>query len=445
MRTRPLPRASLEPAARSGFTNPRRFRFSPAMQLLPGFRDFYPDDCARRNYILETWRSVARRYGFVEFDGPVLEPIELYKKKSGGELVGQLFDFTDKGERHVALRPEMTPTLARMVAARERDFKKPLKWFCVPQFFRYEKQQRGRLREFYQLNCDILGEPSPAADAELVAVVIDLLRGFGLGEKDFVVRLSSRTAWQEFFARAGGQPEDEYEFFQIVDKAERNPPEKTDAALAKFGLTAQHVLDFMRSKTATAELAPILADLTARGLGGFVEIDYAIVRGLAYYTGVVFEVFDRSKNERALAGGGRYDKLLSLMSDGKTDLPALGFGMGDVVLANLINDTPAAKAQLDAWLARERAADVYVVIAKEERRPEALALVQRLRDAGQRTDFPLTAAKIGKQFQTAEQLGARIAVLVGDEWPQVKVKTLATREEQLIAADAVLACLQPST
>ena len=445
MRTRPLPRASLKPAARSGFTNPRRFRFSPAMQLLPGFRDFYPDDCARRNYILETWRSVARRYGFVEFDGPVLEPIELYKKKSGGELVGQLFDFTDKGERHVALRPEMTPTLARMVAARERDFKKPLKWFCVPQFFRYEKQQRGRLREFYQLNCDILGEPSPAADAELVAVVIDLLRGFGLGEKDFVVRLSSRTAWQEFFARAGGQPEDEYEFFQIVDKAERNPPEKTDAALAKFGLTAQQVLDFMRSKTATAELAPILADLTARGLGGFVEIDYAIVRGLAYYTGVVFEVFDRSKNERALAGGGRYDKLLSLMSDGKTDLPALGFGMGDVVLANLINDTPAAKAQLDAWLARERAADVYVVIAKEERRPEALALVQRLRDAGQRTDFPLTAAKIGKQFQTAEQLGARIAVLVGDEWPQVKVKTLATREEQFIAADAVLACFQPST
>jgi histidyl-tRNA synthetase len=415
------------------------------MQLLPGFRDFYPDDCAGRNYILETWRTVARRYGFVEFDGPVLEPMALYEKKSGGELVGQLFDFTDKGDRHVAMRPEMTPTLARMVAARERDFRKPLKWFCVPQFFRYEKQQRGRLREFYQLNCDIIGEAATAADAELLAVLIDLLRGFGLGEKDFVVRLSSRTAWQEFFARAGGQPEDEYEFFQIVDKADRNPPEKTDAALAKFGLTAQQVLDFMRSKTATAELAPILADLTARELGGFVEIDYAIVRGLAYYTGVVFEVFDRSKNERALAGGGRYDKLLSLMSDGKTDLPALGFGMGDVVLANLINDTPAAKAQLDAWLARERAADVYVVIAKEERRPDALALVQRLRDAGQRTDFPLTAAKIGKQFQNAEQLGARIAVLVGDEWPQVKVKVLATREETLVAADSVLTFLQPSS
>ncbi len=411
------------------------------MQLLPGFRDFYPVDCARRNYILETWRSVARRYGFVEYDGPVLEPIALYQKKSGGELVGQLFDFTDKGARHVAMRPEMTPTLARMVAARERDFKKPLKWFCVPQFFRYEKQQRGRLREFYQLNCDILGEASPAADAELIAVGIDVLRGFGLAENDFVVRLSSRTAWQEFFAKAGGLPDDEYEFFQIVDKAERNPPEKTDASLAKFGLTAAQVLAFMRSKEPTAELAPVLADLAARGLAGFVEIDYAIVRGLAYYTGVVFEFFDRSKNERALAGGGRYDKLLALMSDGKTELPALGFGMGDVVLANLIDDTPAAKARLDAWLAKNAACEVFVVIANEGRRPDALALVQRLREAGKRTDFPLTAVKVGKQFQTAEQLGARFAVVIGEEWPQVKVKTLATREEKLIAADEVVGLL----
>ena len=411
------------------------------MQTLPGFRDFYPDDCARRNYILTKWREVARRYGFVEFDGPVLEPMALYEKKSGGELVGQLFDFVDKGERHVAMRPEMTPTLARMVAARERDFKKPLKWFCVPQFFRYEKQQRGRLREFYQLNCDVIGESSPAADAELVAVLIDMLRGLALTEKDFVVRLSSRTAWQQFFAQAGGKPEDEYEFFQIVDKAERAPVEKTDELLRKFGLTAQAVLDFMHSKTATAELVPVLDGLNARGLGAFVEIDYAIVRGLAYYTGVVFEVFDRSKNERALAGGGRYDKLLSLMSDGKVDLPALGFGMGDVVLANLITDTPAAAAQRDAWLKNERACDIYVIIAQEERRPDALALVQQLRDAGQRVDFPLTTAKVGKQFQNAELLGASRAVLIGEEWPQVKVKTLATREEVLVPSAELVATL----
>ena len=411
------------------------------MQTLPGFRDFYPEECARRNYILTKWREVARRYGFVEYDGPVLEPLALYEKKSGGELVGQLFDFVDKGERHVAMRPEMTPTLARMVAARERDFKKPMKWFCVPQFFRYEKQQRGRLREFYQLNCDIIGEASPAADAELLAVQIDALHACGLTENDFIVRLSSRSAWAQFFVQHGGREEDEDEFFQIVDKAERTPAEKTDEALRKFGVTAGQVLSFMRSKAPTAELAPILDDLNARGLGAFVEIDYAIVRGLAYYTGVVFEVFDRSKTERALSGGGRYDKLLSLMSDGKVDLPALGFGMGDVVLANLIDGTPAAKAQMDAWLAQHHACDVYVVIAKEARRPDALALIQGLRAAGQRTDFPLVAAKVGKQFQTAEQLGARFAVLVGDEWPQVKVKTLATREEVLVPAAEIVARL----
>lgn len=425
---------------RTGFANAPRIRFSPAMQLLPGFRDFFPDDCARRNYILETWRTVARRYGFVEYDGPVVESLALYEKKSGGELVGQMFTVgtaNEPGGVKGALRPEMTPTLARMVAARERDFKKPMKWFCVPNFFRHERQQRGRLREFYQLNCDIIGEASSAADAELLAVLIDMLRGFGLTEQDFVVRLSSRTAWQQFFAAAGGKAEDEYEFFQIVDKAERNPPEKTDAALAKFGLTAEQVLTFMRSKEPTAELAPIVADLTARGLAAYIDIDYAIVRGLAYYTGVVFEVFDRSKNERALAGGGRYDALLSLMSDGKVNLPALGFGMGDVVLANLINDIPAAKAKMEAWLARERACDVYVIIAKEEHRADALAIVQQLREAGQRVDFPLTAAKVGKQFQTAEQLGATRAVLVGEEWPQVKVKTLATREEQLVSSTGI--------
>ena len=401
------------------------------MQNLPGFRDFYPEDCARRNYILAVWREVARRYGFVEYDGPVLEPIELYHKKSGGELVGQLFDFVDKGGRHVALRPEMTPTLARMVAAKERDFKKPLKWFCVPQFFRYEKPQRGRGREFYQFNADIIGEASAAADAELIALAIDVLRGFGLGEKDFVVRLSSRTAWQDFFAAAGGKPEDEDEFFQIVDKAERNPSEKTNEALAKLsvaGLTSEGILTFMRSKT-PGGLAPILENLQARGLGGFVEVDYAIVRGLAYYTGVVFEVFDRSKNERALAGGGRYDRLLSLMSDGKVDLAALGFGLGDVVLANLIEDTVAAKAQRDAWISRNHTADIYVVVAKEEYRLDALAIVHQLREAGWRADFPLSEAKVGKQFQAAEQLGAELAIVVGDEWPQVKIKTLATREE----------------
>jgi histidyl-tRNA synthetase len=410
------------------------------MQTLPGFRDFYPDDCARRNYILTKWREVARRYGFVEYDGPVLEPMALYEKKSGGELVGQLFDFVDKGERHVAMRPEMTPTLARMVAARERDFKKPLKWFCVPQFFRYEKQQRGRLREFYQLNCDIIGEASPAADAEMIAVLIDTLRAFGLGEQDFVVRLSDRDAWTQFATSRGIAETRVLDFLAVIDKLERDTAERSAAKLGEFGLTLEAVRAFIADPSAEAvKLAGIRDDLRARGLDGFIEIDLTIVRGLAYYTGLVFEVFDRSKNERALAGGGRYDQLLSLMSDGKVNLPALGFGMGDVVLANLIEGIPAAAAQRDAWLRREHACEIYVIIAKEERRPEALALVQRLRESGRRVDFPLTPAKVGKQFQTAEQLGATRSVLIGDEWPQVKLKTLTTREEKLVTLDELTA------
>ena len=419
-----------------------RIRSTLPMKLLPGFRDFYPDDCARRNYILATWREIARRYGFVEYDGPVLESIDLYKKKSGGELLGQLFDFVDKGERHVAMRPEMTPTLARMVAARERDFKKPLKWFCRPQFFRYEKQQRGRLREFYQFNADIMGEGSPAADAELIALVIDLLRGFGFGKEDFVVRISDRAAWTQFATSRGVHEDRVLDFLGVVDKLERSSPEESSKKLLEFGITLEAVRAFIADPTTEATGLKAISDaLAARGLDGFLEIDLTIVRGLAYYTGVVFEVFDRAKNERALAGGGRYDKLLSLMSDGKVDLPALGFGMGDVVLANLINDTPAAKVKLEVWLAKERAVDIYVVVAKEERRPEALGIVQKLRDTGLRVDFPLVSAKVGKQFQTAEHLGARLTILVGDEWPQIKIKTFATRDEIVISHTDLLSSL----
>ena len=271
-----------------------------------------------------------------------------------------------------------------------------------------------------------------------------MLRAFGLTESDFVVRLSSRAAWQSFFAanarRSDGAAltaDDECEFFQIVDKAERAPAEKTHAALGKFGMTGDALLTFMRSKEAAADIAPIVADLQARGLGGCVEVDYAIVRGLAYYTGVVFEVFDRSKVERALSGGGRYDRLLSLMSDGKVDLPALGFGMGDVVLLNLLDEIPAAKAKMEAWCSGQHACDIFVVVAKEELRPQALALVQELRDSGKRVDFPLVHVKVGKQFQAAEHLGARLAVIVGDEWPRLKVKTLATREEREVSREEI--------
>src|SRR6184192_3839361 len=405
------------------------------MQPLPGFRDFLPDQCSARNHIFSCWREVARRYSFAEWDGPLLEPTELYKKKSGAEIVDQLFNFTDKGEREVALRPELTPTLARVIAAHEREFKKPLKWFSIGQFFRYEKQQRGRLREHFQLNCDIIGENDLAADIELVALCIDVLRAFGFTEKDIAVRISDREFWTNFL-REKGVPADCWgEFLQAIDKFGREPREKT---AEKLGNLADAVFATLKSGGKSAKLEALVDGLRARGLADFVEIDVGIVRGLAYYTGIVFEVFDRAGKFRALAGGGRYDNLIGQLSDGTVSLPALGFAMGDVVLGELINGIPDARNAIQKAIKRDTKIDIYVVIAKEERRADALKQIQQLRDRGFLVDYPLTPTKVARQFQAAEEAGASLALLYGDEWPQVKVKNMATRAESLISHDALL-------
>ena len=409
------------------------------MQALPGFRDFLPDDCAARNYLFTRWREVARRYGFVEWDGPVLEPTELYKKKSGAEIVDQLFNFTDKGEREVAMRPELTPTLARVVAAHEREFKKPLKWFSIGQFFRYEKQQRGRLREHFQLNCDIIGEVNLAADIELVALCIDILRAFGFTEKDFVVRISDRDFWTDFLRENDVLVDRWDELLQVIDKSGREPREKT---AEKLGKLADPVFSILKTGGKSRKLDQLVDGLRERGLSDYVAIDVGIVRGLAYYTGIVFEVFDRGGKFRAIAGGGRYDNLIAQLSDGAVAMPALGFAMGDVVLGELVNETAHAHEKLENAIENDRKIDIYMVIAKEQRRADALAQIQQLRDRGYRVDYPLASEKVGKQFQTAEQLGARVAVLFGDEWPQVKVKDLATREESLVHHGELLAHLQ---
>ena len=399
------------------------------MQPLPGFRDFLPDQCAIRNYIFERWREVALRYGFVEWDGPVLESTELYRKKSGPEIVEQLFHFVDKGEREVALRPELTPTLARVVAAHEREFKKPLKWFSIGQFFRYEKQQRGRLREHYQLNCDIIGEASLGADVELIALAIDLLRGFGLGEKDFVVRVSDRQFWTDVL-RDKGVAEDKWpDVLSVIDKSERESPAKT---AEKLGALAEPVTKILREGGTSERLREIKEGLRVRGLVDYIDIDVRIVRGLAYYTGVVFEMFDRAGKLRAIAGGGRYDNLIGQLSDAAASLPALGFAMGDVVLGELLRETANAKQQMDGAIAASHPVQIYAVIAKEECRANALQQIQALRDHGNRVDYPLTPTKVPKQFQTAESLGARFAIVFGDEWPNVALKDLASGHQKLV-------------
>lgn len=459
------------------------------MNPLSGFRDLLPSDYSRRRYLTEGWRDVARRYGFVEFDGPTLESLELYQKKnSGGEILTQLYQFVDRGERPVALRPEMTPTLARIVAAHDREFSKPLRWFNVGNCFRYERQQRGRLREFLQLNCDLLGERSVAADAEVIALLIDLLRHFGFGPDDVAIRVSDRLAWHDFLEQFGIKPENKADFcrtysksseidarqgvrstaeecigeystkastaatpqcaslgefeqvLNIVDKMEREPQEKTEeklAALKHSGLTVEKLRDFIRSSQIPV-LEPLLEELAARGLRDFIKPDLSIVRGLAYYTGVVFEAFALKGNLRAVAGGGRYDRLIHDLSNGAVSLPAVGFGMGDAVMLEFLKEVPRAAEREKAFHAATAACQIYLVIADEAQRSCAIGLAQQLRDAGLRVAFSLIPERVGKQFSAAENSRATFAVMIGAEWPQLKVKRLSTREELAVPQEGLL-------
>ena len=416
------------------------------MERLPGFRDFYPEplpqanvwSAAARQYVFDRWRQTARRYGFRQYDGPPLEPLELFTLKSGPEIVGQLYNFIDKGDRAVALRPEMTPTLARMVAAHHRNYRKPLKWFAMPQLFRFERHQKGRLKEHFQLNADILGEAGPAADAELVALLIDTLRAFGLTAQDFVVRLSSRSAWTDFFQkrRGAGDPqaggEKAMQFYQVIDKLERETPEQSANALAQLGLSLEQVHQFIQTAPPTPELAAIVHDLSARGMAEFVKIDYQVIRGLAYYTGVVFEAFDKKGQFRAIAGGGRYDNLIRLISQEKVDMPALGFGMGDVVLLELLK----ARGLLPAL---EESIEAFCIIEDESLRQASLELIEHLRTNGYSVDYPLAPAKADKQLKRALELKANFTVKL-ERSPQgevmVKLKNLATHQERIVEPPA---------
>jgi histidyl-tRNA synthetase len=394
---------------------------------LPGFRDFPPEELALRSHIQEAWRRVSRRYGFLEYDGPPLEPLDLYVEKSGTEIVGQLYNFTDKGGREVALRPEMTPSLARILGDRSRGMSKPIRWFSTPQLFRYERQQRGRLREHFQWNADIVGEDDVAADAEVLALAIDGLRELGLSERDFRARVSDRRLLREVLL-AEGVPEDRLPAaFGIIDKLERMPPDKSRSLLlteAKLGsaeadalielLQAGGGLAAVRERFAghdavgaeLARLGQYVGILSAMGLGAYVEVDLRIVRGLAYYTGIVFELFDVQGTLRAICGGGRYDRLLELV--GGEPLPAVGFGMGDVVLRELL----AERGLLPAYT---RELDYFVVAVSADQRPQALSIAHALRDRGRSVAYALEDVGVTKQLKAAGREGAREALIVGPD------------------------------
>ena len=392
---------------------------------LPGFRDFAPEDLALRNHVFDTWRRAALSYCFREYDGPPLEPLGLYVEKSGAEIVEQLYTFRDKGGREVALRPEMTPTLARMLAERSRGMPKPIRWFSLPQLFRYERSQRGRLREHFQLNVDIVGEPGVAADAEVLAVAIDAVRGLGLNENDFVARVNDRRLVTAVLDATGVHPGRRAGCLAVIDKAGRAGPDRTRAGLEALGLppravatlaellalgSRDHLAALFRKVTPVRDAMRPLDEhrsmLEAMGLGAYVQFDFTVVRGLAYYTGIVFELFDRAGELRAICGGGRYDRLLELV--GGEPLPAVGFGMGDVVLGELLRDgglVPDTKMSCD----------IFVVWIGAEQRAPGLQLSHRLREEGHSVMYSLKSLGVGKQLKAASRAGAARAVIIGPE------------------------------
>ncbi len=392
------------------------------MPALPGFRDFLPDYWTKQKYIFQKFRENAQKFGFVEYAGPILEPLELYTKKSGEEIVNQLYHFRDKGERDVALRPELTPTFARLVAEHQRHYKKPLKWFSIPQLFRYERQQKGRLREHFQFNADIVGLSNPAADAELIALVIRTLRSFGLGKEDFTIRLSHRGIWLDFLKKIDILPENSLKILEIIDKIERNSPEKTQNLLLEAGLTEKQIknlLDLLKitefSSLPASEfsnyLTEITFDLDALGCEGFYRLDLRIVRGLAYYTGAVFEAFALDKQGlttgRAIAGGGRYDDLVQNLMG--LDLPAAGFGMGDVVLGDILQE----KGLFPTNFVKK---SLFLCWNSPEMRKLALKLAMDIRvQTGCFVLYSLRELSLSKQLQHAAEQGAAAALILQSE------------------------------
>ncbi len=399
-------------------------------KALPGFRDFYPAEFALRAHIIDTWRRIVRRYAFLEYDGPPLEPLELYTQKSGDEIVGQLYSFDDKGGRSVAMRPEMTPTFARMVAARAQALRKPVRWFSVPQLFRYERQQKGRLREHFQLNVDIVGETDVLADAELLSVAIEICRAFGLDRSDFYARVSDRRLLNALLADLGIDADAWPAVYAVLDKLERQPREISSEKLSAAGVSdaaRDAVLGFGAFDSVSAlrerfggspdvvvhldRFAEYASHLEAFGVGEYLRLDLTIVRGLAYYTGIVFELFDAQGEFRAICGGGRYDNLLQAL--GGVELPALGFGMGDVVLGELL------KARGKLADVGTPTPDVWIVPAESTTVETVLRTAAALRSSDVCVEFALNADKLhsrksSAQIKDAQKAGARIALVFSD-------------------------------
>ena len=415
-----------------------------------GTRDFYPEDMVLREHVFNSWEKSCHKYGFEKYDAPVFEHLELYTQKSGDEIENQLYTFEDKGGRRLALRPEMTPSLARMVAAKGQALKKPVKWYSIPKLFRYEKMQKGRLREFFQLNMDILGVADVSADAELIAAAIDTMRDLGLTSDDFSIHISSRNLLEELFLSIAIPEEELKPLYACLDKMPKLKEEEfkklLNETLQNEELSAK-VLTILQAKSlddiekinpnvqALSELKELFEYIAAFGLADYALFDIAIVRGLAYYTGTVFEVFDKARSMRAIAGGGRYNKLVSLY--GGQETPAVGFAAGDVVLSDLLKE----KGLLPEKPSRS---DLFIVSFEKDLK-KVMSVVAKFRENGISTEYPLKLNGVGKQMKQAAAANSKVVLFVGSEEEaqgEYKIKILSTGEEKIIPINRAIEAIK---
>jgi histidyl-tRNA synthetase len=398
-----------------------------------------------RNWLFDNFTDAALLHGFDEYDAPVLEHEELYTRKQGEEITQQLYNFQDKGERKVALRPEMTPSLARMVMARAGGLPMPIKWFSIPQCWRYERTQRGRGREHYQWNVDIWGTNEISADAELISILVTFFEGVGLTAKDLVIKISSRKVLEEVLGSLGISGENFSKTCIIVDKMDKLPADVIENQLIELGHNSdaiskiQSILGMKNmdelSKSlggesiAVSELNLLFNSIDSYGISEWVEFDASIVRGLAYYTGAVFEAHDREGKFRAICGGGRYDKLLSTL--GGKDLPATGFGFGDMVIMELLAEKNLIPELISGI-------EDIVIPLNPELRSASVTVAAALRDIGRTVDLVLEDKKLKWAFKHAERTGAdRLVMVMPEEWKsgKVRIKDLESGEENDVSIE----------
>ena len=438
------------------------------IQPVKGTRDFYPPDMSVRNWIIDGWKKVSLRNGFEEYDGPIFEYLKMFQIKSGDEIVEQLFSLEDRGGRELALRPEITPTLARMVNQQINSLPKPIKWFSVPRLFRAERPQKGRLREFFQWNVDIIGEDSVLADAETIFCAIDYLREVGLTADDIIVKISSRKMLAAVLKAIGVPQKNLDSLYTVLDKKNKLPPDtfqkllieqvsdKKMAAKIQAFMETEQVSDIKKVVELNDEVEEALDEqddliryLTLMEVGEYCEFDPSIVRGLAYYTGIVYEIYDKKSELRAIGGGGRYDDLLKQF--GGPDISATGFGIGDCVLEILLRE----KDLIDKEMTR-RQLDFFVVpvgtqtydypdgTVKSTPEDEAIRLAAKLKKIGYRAESSYKSTGLSKQLKEASTRNAQKCIIIGEEFKdnQLVVKDMTTSEQKTIEVDRFFAELK---